>query len=117
MSVRPVLPAMATVAFPYLDSRCIALASGGWSDHFTSDNDVFNLDERLLKLGMIWQWKANKGSPYAEDMANYMTALARVSGADKPSPIIIDRLPISGLVHAAYPFSTPSAAAWGWPLS
>ena len=46
------------------------------------------LDERLLKLGMIWQWKAKKGSPYQEDLGTYGDALSRLarrhdsSGAD-----------------------------------
>ena len=26
-----------------------------------NDADSFALDERVLKLGMIWQWKAQKG--------------------------------------------------------
>jgi hypothetical protein len=42
---------------------------------FTADSDQFPLNERLLKLGMIWQWKANKGLDYAEDMVNYEAAL------------------------------------------
>ena len=31
---------------------------------------------------MIWQWKANKGSPYAEDMGTYSDALVMIGGAD-----------------------------------
>lgn len=42
---------------------------------FSSDSDTFALDERLLTLGIIWQWKAQKGQPYAEDFANYEAAL------------------------------------------
>jgi hypothetical protein len=38
---------------------------------FDLDSDFFQLDNRLLRLGMIWQWKADKGLPYAEDMQNY----------------------------------------------
>ena len=49
-----------------------------------ADGDSFVLDERLLKLGMIWQWKANKGSPYAEDMATYGDALVVHGGARQP---------------------------------
>jgi hypothetical protein len=43
----------------------------------------------LLKLGMIWQWKAQKGSPYAEDMGTYGDALTIAMGNDSPSPIIV----------------------------
>lgn len=44
---------------------------------FTDDADFFQLDERLLKLGMIWQWKHDKGLPYAEDMLTYEQHLAQ----------------------------------------
>jgi hypothetical protein len=44
---------------------------------FTEDGDFFQLDDRLLRLGMIWQWNANKGLPYAEDMQNYELHLAQ----------------------------------------
>jgi hypothetical protein len=66
------------------------LSGGGYGDQFTNDGDVFRIDERLLKLGMIWQWKANKGSPYAEDMGTYSDALVNIAGADTPAPIIVD---------------------------
>jgi hypothetical protein len=98
-----------TIHFLYLDRNCVNLASGGLGDAFTSDADTFRLDERLLKLGMIFQWKALKGSPYAEDMGTYEDALARVSGADKPAPTIIGRMPISAAASVAFPW--PST--WG----
>lgn len=90
--------------FAYLNKNCIALASGGFGDSFMNDGDTFALDERLLKLGMIWQWKAYKGSPYAEDMANYADALAVAQGADKPAPIIIGRTVVSASARVAYPY-------------
>jgi hypothetical protein len=114
-----VLPAQdvdaVTATFNYIDKNCVTLASGGFGDAFMADTDSFRLDERLLKLGMIWQWKALKGSPYAEDMATFMDALTRASGADKPAPILIHRLPSS--VMTAYPYPTPTASDWNWPLS
>jgi hypothetical protein len=102
--------------FNYLNRYCVRLNSGGANDTFLNDADAFVLDERLLKLGMVWQWKANKGSPYAEDMATFMDAVARASGADKPSPIIVDRWPISAGARASYPYPTPTPADWSWPL-
>jgi hypothetical protein len=48
----------------------------------TSDDTVFPISERLLTLGMIWQWKANKGLPYAEDMQTYELELAKVMRED-----------------------------------
>jgi len=89
------MPAV-TATFSYLDKNCIELASGGRGDAFMADNDRFALDERLLKLGMIWQWKAQKGSPYAEDMGTYGDALANVMGRDQPAPIILSRPAAAG---------------------
>jgi hypothetical protein len=115
MLIAPTMPVGTTAYFAYMHKNCVTLASGGVGDSFQADGDSFALDERLLKLGMIWQWKALKGSPYAEDMATFMDALTRASGADKPAPILIDRMPSS--VMTAYPYPTPSSSNWSWPLS
>jgi hypothetical protein len=96
-----------TASFTYLDKNCVALSSGGYGDSFLNDLDTFVLDERILKLGMIWQWKANKGSSYAEDMGSYQDALAVAAGHDSPAPIIIGRMPISSSSRVAYPYTTP----------
>jgi hypothetical protein len=50
---------------------------------FVSDDDFFQLDARLLRLGMIWQHRANKGLPYEEDMVNYETLLAQLVMRDQ----------------------------------
>ena len=105
-------PAMAigvTATFAYLHKNCIVPAAGGGvSDTFVADGDDFALDGRLFKLGMIWQWKANKGSPYAEDLGTYGDTLASVQGADSPAPIIVGRKPISLAVKVAYPWPVPT---------
>ena len=91
LHIAPAMGVGVSARHSYLDKNCIALASGGLSDRFTDDVDSFRLDERLLKLGMIWQWMANKGSPYAEPMGTYSDAIANAMGHDQPAPIIIGR--------------------------
>jgi hypothetical protein len=108
MLIAPAMGVGITAYYPYLHKNCIVPASGGLSDSFMADDDRFALDERLLKLGMIWQWKAQKGSPYAEDMGTYQDALASIAGRDSPAPILIDREPISASIRAVYPFSVPA---------
>jgi len=103
----PVMSVDETAWLVYLDRNCITLNGGGYGDAFMNDLDTFRLDERLLKLGMIWQWKAQKGSPYAEDMGTYGDALTYAMGADKPAPIIVGRLPISAAMNGTYPWATP----------
>jgi hypothetical protein len=105
MHIWPALGALPplTASFTYLDRNCVSLASGGYGDRFQTDDDSFRLDERLLKLGMTWQWKAQKGSPYSEDMGTYSDALQVAMRNDGPAPIIIDRLPVSRWTrHAIY---------------
>jgi len=106
--VYPVLPAGHTVYYTYLDKNCVALAGGGYGDRFLNDADTFVVDERLLKLGMIWQWRAKKGSPYAEDMGTYSDAILNLMGKDQPAPIIYGRGNMSG--HPSYGGPGP------WPL-
>ena len=100
LMVRPVSEFGTSYRFPYIANTCVS----GDQTRFLSDTDTFMLDERLLKLGMIWQWKAQKGGSYIEDMQNYEDALAFASANDKPSPVIVGKVPISHAVTAAYPY-------------
>jgi hypothetical protein len=108
MLIWPVMGAGVTATFAYLDKNCVVLASGGVGDSFLADGDTFVLDERVLKLGMIWQWKAQKGSPYAEDMGTYGDALTSAMGRDSPAPTIVGRQPVSAAVSIAYPWPLPT---------
>ena len=102
----PVITPAVTARFSYLDRNCVVLAGGGFGDTFMADGDSFRLDERLLKLGMIWQWMANKGSPYAEPMGTYSDALANAMGRDQPAPIIAGRKALSAHARVAAPSQT-----------
>jgi len=108
MVFSPALGVGQTATFVYLDRNCVTLTGGGYGDSFMADTDSFRLDERLLKLGMVWQWKAQQGSPYAEDMGSYSDALANAMGRDQPAPILIDRRPISHTMRHSYPWPVPS---------
>jgi hypothetical protein len=98
----PIVAAGDSIHYSYIDKNCVALNGGGFGDVFMNDLDTFRIDERLLKLGMIYQWKAQKGSSYAEDMSTFGDALTMVMGHDKPAPIFIDRKRLSPSVSATY---------------
>jgi hypothetical protein len=108
MLIWPVMGTGVTATFAYVDKNCVTLAAGGVGQNFLADGDSFILDERVLKLGMIWQWKAQKGSPYNEDMGTYGDALTMAMGHDSPGPIIIGRTPISRTTNIAYPWPVPT---------
>jgi len=112
--IEPVMAAGTTARFMYLSKNCVVLTGGDPSTVFIEDNDSFVLDERLLKLGMIFQWKMNKGAPYAEDMGTYADALMNAMGPDRPAPIMIDRTAISADARIAYPGEITGP---DWPLS
>jgi hypothetical protein len=77
MVFNPVLELAETATFFYLTSYIVTDVDGALKATFTANDDTFRLSERLLKLGIIWQHKANKGLPYAEEMQNYEIALSQ----------------------------------------
>jgi len=106
MEVKPALASAATAKFYYITDLIVSPASGDNKTGFTVDTDSFRLSERLLKLGIIWQWRASKGLPYAEHMSSYEDALGVEIGNDKGSNILVvgrQRLPFDA--EFAYPGS------------
>lgn len=69
--------------FPYISSHIVRANDGTTKAGFTADDDTFILSERLLTLGLIWRWKAQKGLEYSEDMALYQQALGQEQNKDK----------------------------------
>lgn len=104
--IKPAPANASTVQFYYLTRNIVKAADGSVKPEFMADDDSFRLDERLLKLGIIWQWKAQNGQPYAEDMATYEDALSYLVAADKGSNVLtVGQARWSGDVRAAYPGS------------
>jgi len=106
MHIKPAMATGVTAKFFYQSNLIIAPASGSNKTDFTADTDTFRLDEQLLKLGMIWQYKAYKGLPYAEDMANYESLLARLATRDRGSRMLrVGPVRLPRDVKVAYPQS------------
>lgn len=89
--------------FPYISGWYARSESGVIKEEFTADDDTFALDERLLTLGLIWRWKAQKGLEYSEDLASYNLALSQAQTRDKGARVIERRIPRIG-------FGTPTIA-------
>ena len=102
----PVLSASEEAKFHYQQNTWAKASDNTRKAAFDADSDTFMLDERLLKLGLIWQWRELKGLPYAEDMQNYEMLQAKLIAADKGSRTIrigTPRLPAGD--ELAYPWS------------
>ena len=89
-----------TLPFELADSDEYGYAATG----FVSDSDHFQLSWQLLELRMIWQWRANKGLPYAEDMASYEAEKARVVKRERsPSLLRVGGPRVPYGLRVAYP--------------
>jgi hypothetical protein len=84
MQIFPPMPVSDSARFYYISNQIVS----GNQTEFKADNDTFVLDERLLYLGIVWRWRADKRMEYSEDLANYETAKASAMGKDKGSQII-----------------------------
>lgn len=92
--------------FPYVSKNYARSGLGEPQSAFAADEDTFVLDERLLTLGLIWRWRAQKRLEYAEDMQTYEIALAQAQANDKGARVLRDGPRTTGNVSIAYP----------WPL-
>lgn len=102
-----ILPARAsgeTIKFPYMVNTIVRANDGTRKAEFNADNDGFMLNETLLEHGIVWNWKAEKGLDYQEDLAHYQIVLAEEIGADRgPSTIAVGRSRWDYDVSTAYP--------------
>lgn len=80
--VNPIPPANETIAYEYISSYWAKNNAGAAKASFTSDDDTSYLDEELLKLGLRWRWKAEKGLDYGEDLQTYERAVSLALGDD-----------------------------------
>jgi hypothetical protein len=69
--------------YPYISNAWAADAGGARKAAFTDDGDTFVLDERLLTLGLIWRYQAQKGYEYSESLATYEMALSKAQARDR----------------------------------
>lgn len=104
LRVTPAMPAGETARFFYISNLIVAPASGDNKTTFTADTDTFRLSERVLRLGAVWRWRADRRMEYAEDMANYEIALGEEIGKDRGSKILtMGRRTFPANVTVAYP--------------
>jgi hypothetical protein len=104
VQIFPPMPVSDTARFFYI-SNYYALSSGGTPQAaFLADTDTFALDESLLRLGIIWRWKADKGRDYSESLKNYEIAKSAAMTGDKGSQsIVVGRQRVTHGATIAYP--------------
>jgi hypothetical protein len=88
ISFIPIPTAGETCAFEYQSSAWTTNGST-FSTAFTADTDTSLLDEELLRLGLIWRWRAAKGFDYSEDFREYEVAVSEAIARDTPKQTIV----------------------------
>jgi len=85
-----------TAKFFYLSNLIVSSSGGSNKDAFSADDDSFRLSEKLLALGTVVKWKAQKSQPYDEDLALYNIELAGLMDKDGGSkPTLSGRPPVT----------------------
>lgn len=104
MEIKPALASAVTAKYYYQSNLVVSPATGDNKTSFTLDTDTYRLPERLLKLGIIWQWKSAKGLPYAKEEDAYNAAMEQEIARDKGSRMIrIGKVRLPSDVSIAYP--------------
>jgi hypothetical protein len=80
-----VIPTMAagdTCAYEYVSLNFCESSGGTDQSAWAADTDVGLLDEKLMKLGIIWRYKKGKGLDYAEDFQTYEVKVTQAIARD-----------------------------------
>lgn len=104
--IKPAVASMSAVKHFYVSNLIIAgpNATALTKTEFSADGDSFFLGDRLLKLAIIYRWKAAKGRPYAQDEDNYNKLRDEMAGADRGAKILhVGRQRFPSDVTVAYP--------------
>jgi hypothetical protein len=89
--------------FPYIRKHIVQGSSS--KDAFTADDDVFLLEDRLLTLGLIWRWRAQKGLQYAEDLQTYELGLSKAQANDRGARMLGQTRRNFRGAHPAWPWA------------
>lgn len=104
LHVLPIMTSTETLKFFYVSKNICKSAGGTPKALFTADDDELRIPEKLLELGMIWQWRANKGLPYEEDMVNFEKFINKRMTKDAGSNPIISGNPLRWKRSGAWAF-------------
>jgi len=78
----PVPSAGEPVTGEYKNTLYCQDAGGTGQSEWLLDTDVGRLDERIMRLGILWRWKRAKGFDYSEEFATYERAVLNALGKD-----------------------------------
>lgn len=80
----PIPPAGETIAGEYISKNFCQSSGGVGQSEWAADTDTGILPERLMKLGIVVRYKAQKGLDATFDLAQYQSQLLMALTQDKP---------------------------------
>lgn len=101
---KPALDSDEDAKFWYVSNAVVAPATGDNKAEFTLDDDTFRLDDRVLELMLVAQWRKQKSLDYAEEMMDAEIALARAIERDKGARITVQSARPRYRAKTAYPW-------------
>ena len=100
----PALAVGEEAKYYYISKNVVRQADATVKERFTADDDTFLLDDRVLELALIWQWREQKGMDYAEDMKNAEEALSDAIGPDKGARMVVQSSRRNIRANVSYPW-------------
>lgn len=88
--------------FAYISKAWARGETGDAKTAFDRDDDTFILDEGLLRAGLTWRYREQKGLEYAEDMASFERSLSQLQVRDG-GPTVIRRYGRGQRTYATVP--------------
>lgn len=102
---KPVLASDETAKWYYVSGNYATAAGGSNKSAFSADDDTFRLDDRLLELMLIFEYRNRKGLDYAEDMAAAEIALSQLISEDRGARIVTQSSRANVRGKVSYPWN------------
>lgn len=74
---------LSTIAFEYASSWCVINSADKLAGTMEADTDTFVFPENIIKRGLSFYWKQQKGLPYQSDETQYYNLLNNYIARDK----------------------------------
>lgn len=82
----------ATINYEYLSNAPVQLGIDSYGSQFTTDLDVWLLDDRMFQLEVKWRFKREKGLDYADDRQEAADWRANVRGRESGAGNILPNM-------------------------
>lgn len=76
------------LTFEYITKNWCESSAGGGQDNWTSDTDVYRLDQTLLEYWMEANFLKSVGMPYLDERSDAEKLMSQLKGQDTPGPAL-----------------------------